>query len=179
MIFKRFFLQKGIIRKADYRRLQLAGEYDLKKAIDNRASEFTATILPSLRIRELRAKKEKNLKHLVALLEDKELSFKPFFRDWPPGAVPLNLVLECTTATVRERLSAYLKDRRVFSAIHWALQVPQDRQAFLDPKALDLSGRLLTLPVDFRYGDRDLKQISDMLLHFSRSRGSLSAPHAL
>ena len=73
---------------------------------------------------------------------------------YAPSGFPVRVK---SAATLSRRLS----DFRIFAARHWQV-LPSDRQAF--PEEHRLADELLTLPCDYRYGEREMQRVSDAML---------------
>jgi hypothetical protein len=74
----------------------------------------------------------------------------------PRGVSPLLLPLRVRRG-LRDRLRAALAARRVFCPVHWRL--PSDLRGRAFEPARQLSGDMLGLPIDQRYGDGEIDQM--------------------
>jgi dTDP-4-amino-4,6-dideoxygalactose transaminase len=166
MLLKRAFLDGAEISKDTYRLLQTQGEKYLSDETDAGVSIFTREILNCLNISELRQRREANIKQFIELISRTENpDWKPLFKSWFLGTVPFNSVLVCQNNQIREELRQFLVNCNIFPAVHW--QQPLGGISSHDKIAIDLSNRILTIPLDYRYSSEDISQISRKTNEFS------------
>jgi hypothetical protein len=77
---------------------------------------------------------------------------------WPEGAVPFALPILFPSRGERDEFQALLQRHKIYCPVHWVCKTS-------DADALDLSARILSLPVDQRYGNPDMDRIADVLEH--------------
>jgi len=164
MILKSAYLQGATLKKDEFRRLQTEGEKLFEKQ-NGAASAFTKNILHSIRANELRSRKKENIELFIKELgKEKSSPVRPLFTDWPADAVPLGGVLLCEGQDVRDGLLAALIENNVYPAVNWR-QGPSEFNSG-DEAALDLSRRLLTVPLDFRYGREDVEGTIEIIKQY-------------
>ena len=155
MLMKRAYLNGCPIDKDTYRQLEIASHVDLADASNTQASEFTRNILRCLDIDGLRQRKQANIERFIGhALATPSAHWQPLFHEWPAGSVPLNPIITCTNGETRDALRAFLMARNIFTAVHW-LQ-PIDGVSSDEPSTLQLADRILTIPLDDRYGAEDV-----------------------
>ncbi|MBI6547090.1 MAG: DegT/DnrJ/EryC1/StrS aminotransferase family protein [Cyanobacteria bacterium NC_groundwater_1444_Ag_S-0.65um_54_12] len=86
---------------------------------------------------------------------------KPLFAALPPGVIPYGLPILCAE---RAALKNHLQEHGIYPVVHWELPDEISREAF--PDAWWLSERILTLPVDQRYGQPEMAYIADAIAAF-------------
>lgn len=169
MLLKRAYLKGASLAKDAYRLLQIQGEQQLSSETQAVASSFTSNILACLNITKLRQQREANVKQFLQLSSTIIHSdWIPLFTTWPSGAVPFNSIVVCKTHEVRESLRQFLMRQNIFSAIHW--QQPLGGLSTNDSTAIDLSKRILTIPTDHRYSDKDIDQVAVRVYEFSENK---------
>ncbi len=165
MLLKNAFLRGGSVDKDAYRQLEIASNADLESELDVAASAFTRQVLPALDISGMRLRKQQNIRYFLAQSANRHSClWSPLFDDpQSPDGVPLNAIVVCRSRTVRDALRIHLIERKIFTAIHWSLD---DEMAATDPLAHQLSDRVLTVPLDFRYGKDDVERVFETMLGF-------------
>jgi hypothetical protein len=83
--------------------------------------------------------------------------------DVPDDFVPLGLPV-VVARDGRDALRSYLRERRIYCPVHWHLdsEVIEETNS-----AHELSRRILTLPIDQRYGGSDMARVADEIRKFS------------
>ena len=165
MLLKNAFLRGCAIDKNVYRQLEIASHVDLESELDAAASWFTRNVIQALDIAGMRRRKQENIDHFL------ERAMNQPSRLWSPlskatlstEGVPLNVIVTCTDREVRDSLRRYLIGKNIFTAIHWSLD---EKIAAPDPLAKALADRVLTVPVDFRYGIDDVDRVFEIMLAF-------------
>ncbi|MEG4441356.1 DegT/DnrJ/EryC1/StrS aminotransferase family protein [Microcoleus sp. AT9_B5] len=173
MLLKRSYLMGADISKDSYRSLQMEGEEHLINDGDRSISTLTNNVLLSLKISEMRQQRATNVKDFLdMLLKNQQESYQPLFTNWSSGSVPFNSILLCKNHQIREELRRFLISKNIFAPVHWPQ--PPDRLSGNDPKAFDLSNRLLTVPTDHRYSYNDIEQVAAKFAEFSQLQPSAS-----
>lgn len=164
MLLKRAYLSGANVSKEMYRRLEIESEEELDRETNYAVSTFTSTILNCLNITEFRRSRETNVKQFLnwSLMETHP-NWTPLFTSWPAGSVPLNSIIVCQSAEIRDALRKYLISQNIFPAIHWQ-QTPDNTSN--DPLAIDLSNRILTIPTDQRYSGDDISRVAEKIADF-------------
>ncbi|MGO8862468.1 MAG: DegT/DnrJ/EryC1/StrS aminotransferase family protein [Acidimicrobiales bacterium] len=162
MVLKRAYLRGADVPKEAYRKLQRESEQALTREIDSAASAFTSTILCVLDIAGLRHSREANARLFLSILcESRSLSAKPLFLAWPDGNVPYNPALVFKTGDQRDKFRRHLMSKNVYCPVHWQLTLGGVHSG--DRTALDLSQRIMTVPVDHRCTPEDLVRIVEIM----------------
>lgn len=155
MALKRLYLAGAAVSKTAYRGLQLDGEAALLAAADLRMAPWSEAMLGAGIPRSWRLLREANVRQLVTALAENP-DFRPLFDSWPDGHAPYNGVLVFRDAQRREAERRRLLDHGVFAAIHWSSTGSTAR-------VRDLSERILTVPIDHRYGSSDVGRVAALL----------------
>lgn len=166
MMLKAAYLRGAAVPKDAFRALQIEGEARLCDAEDASPSQFTTTVFPLLAVNELRSRRTANVVKVVSQLSGINPAFTPLFDNWGPETAPFNVVLRCRDRETRGALRRHLIERGIFPAIHWAQDGAVSSN---DEEARCLGERLLTLPTDFRYDERDTDRLVAYLHDFEMS----------
>jgi hypothetical protein len=158
MLLKSAWLAGQNRDKDRFRSLQQQGEHDLLGS-SGPASAFTRAALPMMDVAGLRDRGAAGARELGGLLVGRT----PGMEIVSDG--PFRLQLACPTTHARDALQAHLARHRIFAPVHWR----QDRNRLWsgDHEALDLAGRMLTLPVDHRCGPGDLSRMAEVVRSFA------------
>ena len=156
------------MRKADYlagrggdelkplfRDLQARGEQLLRTGDISAMTPYTLAYIANgapAQWRERRLQNASRLAERLAELKGVEL----MFGRWPTGAVPFTLLLMFESQNERDRYQLELQRHRIYCPVHWACQTG-------DADATDLSFRVLSLPIDQRYGESEMDRIADVI----------------
>jgi hypothetical protein len=155
MIWKREYLARKIAQpavKTVFRNFQLEGEKLLSGKQDAGISPWSRALLANGAPKSWRRKRERNVRFFLDHFP-RGRDIQPLFEKWPEGHCPLNVILVFKSRTLRERFRSRLGKLHIYTSIHWSL--PPDASAH----ALELSERVLTVPVDQRYDSQDLLKI--------------------
>lgn len=148
--------------KPCFRDLQLRGEQRLRRARTSSISPYSYAYIAQGVPEVWRKQRLNNVRHLLKRLED--LTFAtPLFNSWPDGAVPFAFPLIFGSRKERDECQAYMQRHKMYCPVHWACQTS-------DAQALDLSSRILSLPVDQRYGREEMDRLADTLLGFQEDQ---------
>ncbi len=90
------------------------------------------------------------------------ISIRPLFDALPESVVPYGLPILCER---RDALMEYLVDQDIYTVIHWKLPPEVRRDDF--PDSWWLFDRILTLPIDHRYGDVEMRAIARAVRDFA------------
>ncbi len=158
----------ALLRKADYlagrggdelkplfRDLQARGEQLLRTGDISAMTPYTLAYIANgapAQWRERRLQNASRLAERLAELKGVEL----MFGRWPTGAVPFTLLLMFESQNERDRYQLELQRHRIYCPVHWACQTG-------DADATDLSFRVLSLPIDQRYGESEMDRIADVI----------------
>lgn len=122
------------------------------------ASWISKRILPNLDFRRAAECRRRNYRILDAGIRDRQLPVWPLYEELLPGVTPLGLPVICER---RDELRRFLIERHVYPPVHWFLPPAQGLAGF--PHLVELSHRILTLPVDQRYDPTAMTYILDCL----------------
>lgn len=110
-----------------------------------------------------RERREANCRRLLEYLDLARLAeagTQPLFQTWPDGHCPLNPILVCRDRRTRDELRNWLIAARIYAPIHWQVE-PSPW-----PEVSRLSERILTVPVDFRCSDAEVRTTAEQLNQF-------------
>lgn len=75
-------------------------------------------------------------------------------------STPFNVILLADNLIRRNDLRRYLIEAQIYSPIHWELSES------VNSEILDISQRILTVPIDYRYTHTDLDRVVISLVEF-------------
>jgi hypothetical protein len=157
MLLKAAWLGGRPIPKDAFRALQQQGERELLGS-SAPASAVTVATLPLLDIIGLRTASARQASALADALSSRTPDW------WVCGGGPFRVQLECASQRVRDALLAHLARHGIYAPVHWRQH--RDRLWSGDERAHELSGRLLTLPVDHRCGPGEVRRIAEVVRAF-------------
>ena len=156
MIVKNDYLDNGDESlKGIYRQMQIEGENAIEADIDCAIAPWSRILVEGGCPEAWRKQRESNVMALFELIED--CNFGPLFSQWPRGGCPYNAILVYPTYKEREEARLKCLERDVYVSIHW------DISKEVSAESHDLSRRILTVPVDQRYGPEDVRRIAEIL----------------
>jgi hypothetical protein len=162
MKLKHRYLVGEEIEKDRYRKLEIESQNEMGYESGNLVSDFTARHLHLLDIAGLRAQKMANIRSFLKFADNKPNSkWKPLFKHWDAGTAPLNAIVQCQTETTRDQIRAHLIKHNIFTAIHW-LQ-PHQGISSGDEETIELTRRVLTIPLDARYDATDVRKVFEIM----------------
>jgi hypothetical protein len=142
--------------KRRFRDLQLKGEDLMRKsrisAISSSSFVYVAHGVPQA----WRHQRSTNARHLLNKLRHIE-HIDCLISGWPDGSVPFALPIRFRSRRERDEGQSLLQQHKVYCPVHWVCYTR-------DVEALDLSARILSLPTDQRYGERDMELMADVFL---------------
>lgn len=158
MILKKDYLADGMESlKEVFREFQVKGEAMLADAPLKAISPWSRAILSFGFPVAWREQRRKNVQTLLAFISEVP-TIQVLFTEWPTGCCPFAAILLFPSCKIRDQYRMRLINARIYPAVHWNLG------SSTSPAALDLSGRVLTIPVDQRYDDEDVKHIASILM---------------
>jgi len=158
MILKKDYLAGGGERlKEIFREFQVQGEALIADASLKAISPWSRVLLSRGYPVAWREQRRKNVQDLLQLISGTP-GIQALFNDWPDGTCPFAAVLLFPSRQIREQYRTRLINARIYPAVHW------DVGGSASPAALELASRIMTLPVDQRYDENDVKFISSILL---------------
>jgi hypothetical protein len=161
MIWKRDYLAKrGLIAKSTLRSFQVEGEKRLSQTQESSISPWSRALLERGIPKRWRRRREKNIRLLLDLLSEKK-GIEPLFLDWPSGYCPYNAILVFASEAIRDEFRSHLIMNGVYTPVHWV--VPQGAS----DRALELSRRVLTIPIDQRYNSKDIHRVFKIIVSLS------------
>lgn len=167
MMLKHAYLEGAPFPKDVFRRMEVESEDTLAGDTGHAVSAFTAGVLGVLRIGDYRHRRLANFKTFKQLSDQQEhRHWTLLFDSMSEGAAPFGVILLCRDGRTRDALRQHLIERHVFTAVHWA-QSREDDVTSGDDLAIDLSGRVLTIPCDQRYDEADMERIFECVAGYS------------
>ena len=157
MVLKKDYLEgAGEHVKDVFRDLQERGESMYGEADASAVSPWSRFLLALGYPVIWREQREKNVKTLLRLIFTHR-SIQPLFTEWPDHNCPFNAVLLFASKECRDQCRSRLISAGIYPSVHWELS------SSATSGALALSTRILTIPVDQRYDDEDMKYIASIL----------------
>jgi len=157
MIWKKEYLDSSNREpslKDAYRAFQIKGEKELSNSNNPGIATWSRSLLAYGFPKQWRTQRKTNANSLLKLLADHS-KFEPLFQNWHNGFCPFNVVLVFNSTLHRETFLRYLITRGIYPAIHWTIHKGSKR-------VINLSSRILTIPVDQRYNLDDMERIASV-----------------
>jgi hypothetical protein len=146
--------------KVQFREMQLRGEDLMRRsrisAISPSSLKYIADGVP----KSWRQQRAKNARHLLNNLIGAGFT-QCMFRGWSDQATPFVLPILFRSERERDECQTLMRSKRIYCPVHWVCQTS-------DVGALDLSRRILSLPVDQRYTESDMDCVSRLISHAGR-----------
>ncbi len=158
MLYKRRYLDSGEALpelKSAFRKLQQRGEGEFSEMSGEAISPWSLGLVGCGSPSGWRRHREHNVRLLLALAPHVAHG-EPLFTSWPSGHCPFNGLYVFQNEAARERARRRLIASQVYTPVHWPLE--HGLKA-----AVHLSKRILTVPVDFRCNDEQIRQIASLL----------------
>ena len=163
MILKADYLAGNVdVDRETYRALQLRGEADLLAGPPGAISPWNLPLVRSGIPYRWRRRREVNVRELSRLIGGRA-GIRPLFDTWPAGHCPFNAIVLFGSERDRDSCRSRLIEQRIFPPVHW----PQPWSA--SARVREVASRLLTIPVDQRYGPADVRRIGEVLATFEPS----------
>jgi hypothetical protein len=166
MIWKSEYLagcEQGPVVKDTFRGFQVEGEKMLFKGRDSSISPWSRALLEAGCPIRWRQQREGNVRLFLELVGG-ENGIEPLFVDWPAEHCPFNAVLIFSSHKHREVVRSGLIAANVYPSIHW-MPMPD-----ASTRSLDLSRRILTIPLDQRYGSQDVHCLASIFTDIAQGR---------
>ncbi len=161
--------------------LELTEEELDERIVPRAMSRWSRAAVQGLDLARMAARRRKNYRTLFGLLFGRDpssgagpdrpdagaprtLSLRPLFDDLPESVVPYGLPI---LSERRDALMEYLVDQDIYTVIHWQLPPEIRRDDF--PDSWWLFDRILTLPIDHRYGEVEMRAIARAVRAFEAS----------
>lgn len=167
MILKHAYLKGASFPKDKFRRMEVESEEEFSRDTGHAASPFTSGMLGVLRINDYRQRRMANFKKFKRLADERDHPhWTLLFESWPDGAAPFGIILLCQDNRTRDALRQHLITRNIFAAVHWA-QSHEGDVISGDELAINLAGRVLTIPCDQRYDEADMARLFECVSSYS------------
>ena len=114
-----------------------------------------------------RRQRQRNVRAAIDALDGLS-SMRPLFTTWPRGHCPFNLILSFVDPASRDACQSSLIADRIYPPIHWA------QPAGAPEPVRALASTILTVPLDQRYGRREVRRVVEKLRVSSAELGSPS-----
>jgi hypothetical protein len=105
-----------------------------------------------------REQRKENVKTFLNLISAHP-SIQPLFTEWPDSNCPFNAILLFSCKEDRDKYRSRLIGAGVYPSVHWELN------SYAPSDFLDLSHRIMTIPVDQRYCQEDMKCIASIFFN--------------
>jgi hypothetical protein len=158
MLYKRRYLDSGETcpsLKEAFLKLQKRGEQILPEPNNEGISAWSLDLVCRGAPRLWRNRRERNVRFLLALAPTVD-SGRPLFISWPADHCPFNAVYVFDDERARDATRKRLVSAQVYAPVHWHLQHGSEA-------SVDLSKRILTIPLDFRCSEPDILRIVSIL----------------
>lgn len=159
MLYKRRYLGYSETRpelKAAFLRLQERSEKELREFNNEAMSAWSLDHVRHGIPTAWRCRRERNVRSLL-LRAPCIRGGKPLFTSWPAGHCPFNAVYVFDDERAREITRKRLVSAQVYTPVHWQLRYGGD------VASVDLSKRILTIPLDFRCSEPGIRRIASIL----------------
>jgi len=174
MLYKRSYLDYGETRpelKAAFLRLQERGEKEFAELNNGAISAWSLDLVCHGIPTAWRRRRERNVRSLL-MHAPSVARGKPLFTSWPAGHCPFNAVYVFDNERAREVTRKRLISAQVYTPVHWHLRHGGEA-------SLDLSKRILTIPLDFRCGEPDIVRIASILTESDPVQSADASPCTL
>jgi hypothetical protein len=159
MIWKREYLvgsTNSPATKNTFRSFQIEGEKLLSETRNQGISPWSRVLLDDGFPQRWRQQREKNVRLFLDLVSGHS-GIEPLFVNWPTDHCPFNAILVFPSETHREVSRLSLIAENIYPPIHW-MPLPG-----ASARSLDLARRILTVPLDQRYGSQDVHRVASIL----------------
>ena len=85
-------------------------------------------------------------------------NYKKLFKKIEKKEIPIGYVILVKN---RDKLRNYLRKKRIFTSVHWKLSIKANKKKFNFENML--SNHILTIPIDQRYGLKEMKYVANCL----------------
>jgi dTDP-4-amino-4,6-dideoxygalactose transaminase len=169
VILKDSYLKQDYTNEEEYQSyLRLL--HEAKASLDAQSdiigiSKWTVKLLNRFDWQAIIRSRQRNYRYLASCLEDTKV-IRALLPELPPGVCPLGSPIVANSPEVRDTLKESLVQHGIYPPIHWQLPMEVNETEF--PASRGLSRRILTIPIDQRYGDTEMEYISGVLRSFDR-----------
>lgn len=160
LLLRHLFAQTGfsVANRAAFSLLHRTESILDSKTLTREASWVSKRILNNLDYKTAVKSRCLNYKLLLEGVGEGQLPIRPLYEKLPAGVTPLGFPILCER---RDELRQFLIQRRIYPPVHWLL--PQEPGITKYKFLTDLSNRILTLPLDQRYGPGEMDYILSCL----------------
>jgi hypothetical protein len=157
MLYKRDFLLGSLPPdvKSRFREMQLEAEALMGKSKCSRISPVAEALVMGGVPKCWRHQRVQNARTLLALLADWNHA-EPIYRTWPATYAPFTFPLVFENQACRDFYQICLQGQDVYCPVEWVCDTS-------DVNANELSSRIISIPIDHRYGDEDMKRIATVI----------------
>jgi hypothetical protein len=141
--------------KSKFREMQLGAESLIGQSKCSRISPLAEALLMRGVPQCWRQKRVQNACTLLGLLADWKRA-EPIYRTWPAAHAPFTFPLEFANQAYRDFYQICLQRQDVYCPVEWVCETS-------DVNADQLSSRILSIPIDHRYDDEDMKRIANVI----------------
>lgn len=146
------------VNAAAYRLLDRAERLLDADTLVRRGSRLSKRLFAAWPRKAFAARRRENYEMLARGLTEAGERIRPLFPELPARAVPLGFPI---VVRDRERVKRGLIARGIYPPVHWAL--PQEDGIARYPHLVDVSDRILTIPIDQRYGPAEMNRVLEAL----------------
>jgi hypothetical protein len=156
--------------KRRFRDLQLGGEELMRTSRISAISPSSFAYVRDGAPQAWRKQRSANVRHLLRKLRNIERqTFDCMISRWPEGVVPFVLPILFRSRRERDECQSVLRQHRIYCPIHWVCETT-------DTETLDLSARILSLPIDQRYRELDMDRMAEVLLEGRLTASTEASP---
>lgn len=161
MLLKTLYLDKKMDANLLYRKIFVETESEFDKSCQiKKISNFSKYLLNCYDISHLMTKRKDNYAQLLKEVELMGLKTSVRIeKDWCPFVLTISL-------TGRDKFREYLIRNKIYCAVHWPLN---ETPLYENSSARKRASRMISLPIDQRYGDREMKYLIAVLKRYDWS----------
>jgi hypothetical protein len=174
MLYKRRYLDYGETRpelKAAFLRLQQRSEKEFSELNNGAMSAWSLDLVCQGIPTAWRRRRERNVRSLL-MRAPRVPGGEPLFTSWPVGHCPFNAVYVFDDERAREVTRKRLISSQVYTPVHWLLR-------YGGKASVDLSKRILTIPLDFRCDESGIARIAAILTESQPVQSADASPCTL
>lgn len=162
MMWKAEYLQGhgSLSDKENFRSFQLNGESQFDDMPCVTVSPWSKVLVGGGYPIPWRQRREANVRRFLGKVKWNE-TVQPLFTVWPEGHCPFAAMLLFAGQQERDAMRRHLIENNVYPPVHWG----QDPNG--DARAIELSQRILTIPLDQRYGESEVDYVAALVNKFS------------
>ena len=165
MALKGYYLGGAEIRKNVFRKLAVASEQKIFQDELVSISPWSFELYRTFPIHEWRKKRFENWRILVEVLQEEDF-IKILFPLENEAIRPFSVILSFPSRQCRDKVRGELIQQRIYPSVLW--DISSADFAKLDEKAVDFSGRMLSIHCDMRYNREDMLKVGQAILQAIR-----------